>query len=1546
MSLIQDHNMRSDPQNSVEPVEVPRIIQSTPRATTSPATQTEALQAQVQQNLAQPVVAPRGPGPSVTETLTNSAGQEIIAAAATQARQEVDWQRNQLRNAPVEYRAPLYRSNLGTPWTNSLPELTMRTPPGEESVDDKLARYFEEYGKDAPNPFRNALESNNNIVGRSPGSAQGGITPADVQAPAWLQRIVRGASRVVGAPADLVAAGLNRVTDGRMGRRRDGRRPSDLIAAAQIETIERGIANFAGVGGQVIMLSEMATDAVNSAGAAVTGPVFDQTLGRAIFGSPAASAERRAQGNELMIQRRQNDYLAPARQLGAYYGEGTQGGGSGLTGLQNGDFGAYGRGLPGALNFVTDYGQNVVRAGIYSGYRRYRTVEGSLRGESRPHDYAGDFDPLRRALAGNTSQIYSLFDDPEYSPISIQRVRPDWNDPNRPRTARRQAEDLALMAAGFVLDMNVPDPVDVALISRAVRRIRAPRATAATTQVQDVVNALPSTPQAARLNPAQRPQELPPAPTPRALPPGRTNALDLGDSDVLPVSPGPRPLDLSSGAAATPDYEPLFITPDGVSVELPRDMVRRVEDFGEADRSVMSRDFPEERPLIEVDPQRLALDYEARMLDELDPDGSLRDAPDVGIPDDFDKINRREIEELRARGDWVEDEDILENIPLDNVRPRELEGDELSQRGPTAPDEASRQRFELEQASEERASLERAVASEDANRFPAPEDPWQGDSPAPTRLPSETPNTPLATPTPTLPPSRPMRLLAAAEEVIGRAVQEESIIDTPRGLVKVSDEVREAQYRLITNRIAARSIEAVPEGARTPSMRRTMANLDTEFQELRRTIAGREFRSVEPPAPSVRVVEAELPVVPQQTLTPPANPATLYQWSRNLPEGQRIYVADAELVDRSARELTDLARFFGHVDLPRSRVLSGEQIQDLRMQYGSLYSTVGPQIDGAALKRLNVEGVGRVETGRANAVKHEPQATKLVSNDVARDPSNRTATPQDFGEPFTYSQDQLSRLSDDALAEELSGRFSPAEVYRSGRPNRDLADTRNDLLQEVAYRAGDDIDDVLEFFPDDIERYAAMNNIDVADLTRDEYVDLAKRARDDANTRAAVVPSQVNDTLPDSMRSETLSGEAQEAIRDLVVAEKTLEEEMIRVRAEVQLLEELERNTEAPMRALEKATDSNNLLPQTLAQGYNGRTRQEAVDRIADRASAEARNVTRDIPTVAPGDELTDLQKEMQAAAADRVQAHGLRGVTFYHGTRAAVDDIASIDPYRTGRTRQPLGAGEYFYESSEVAESAASAFVGVNDVGHLRVTPQGRVTPVAISVERTLNGAQPLSADADLWPGIRNLIKEALGDDPRAVRNATAAARRKSLPEFYDYISTRLKTGSVGGVDEVAMFEFQTRMSTYFRAQGIEAIVWDGPDGRIVNVLPGRNGRLPIEAGPSVAVSGPRVIDQATGSVNFAQAELRAFGTESARQASEQSAYRFATQLRRQLMERIGEAADRVDVAFDRLIRADDALEEVASKDANNAARMRAEADRQRYQRVNEDLNQGRNCL
>lgn len=1614
-NLILDHNSASQPENNVEPAQVPQLGNAGPSGNPlgdalGPATRPAgpSVGEQIMSTPASPALS--GPGPDLQGVQINNTGRHLIEAGANQARAEVDWQRNQLANITPNQQSPLFRSSMGDPWVNSQP---LRYPnvsgDGDGDLNSLVQQYRDAFGDRAVDPFNNALQQNNSIVGREPGSGAH-ATRADVQAPGWLRRILEGSSRVIASPIDLANMVVRRASGGRLGSEV---RPSQRFGEYKVAAVEEGVAQFAAVGGQALTLAEVVSDVVN----APAGLLFDQTLGRAIFGSANASGERRSENLQRM---RVNDHFAPARDLGAQYGE------YGGNNVLRGEFGAYGRGLPGAVNLSTDYVGNLVRAGGYVSWRRSRSSIAAMQGEITPYEWArnwtGDLEILGRALNPfDNSEIYSFFDDPRYSPIAVQHWREGQDVPWGERSTRRQVEDVALMALGFILDMNTPEP--------SLRGLRSlTRGTAATTTVADAARS------ASRPNPARFRQLPDPWDTPMDLAPRQFG------------TPGAQARFPEIADPWDADFENLFVSPQGLAVDVPAGTIRPINEFAlpGPDRVATQSVVPPGRSLTPeqlIDNREVTRDlWSAERAPS--PEDVRETSRDLWAPEPErtpDAVPPAESAQRALPGENrvnLEDAQEMQRSPWDEpTRPRQADVDETTRDlwSDDAPQTRTPEEPQQPLLPDAEARTRRLDPEGETTR-----DLWEGRPEYQRSLdedidwPAERPRT--ASPLQIEP--GPVRQPGSAETRVARAVAQGDVVSTPRGMVRASDAVREAQYQLINNRLAARAIQNVPEGSRTPDMRRTLDNLTNEFDQLRTTIAGRPMRPIEAPVEAPRLPLAdELPIVPQTTLTPPANPSTLYQWSRNLPEGQRIYVKDAEIIDRTAEQLSELARFFGHTDAPRSRVLSGEQLADLRMQYGRLYSSVGPEIDRAALTRLNVEGVGRVETGRANAVTGTPQASKVVSNDLARDPVNRTRTPDDFNRPEAYTQSELSQLSDTALAEELSGRFSPREIYREGRPNRALADTRNDLLQEVEYRSGGNPEDVLEFFPDDIQRYAEMNQLDLESLDSRQMSDLQRRAAAEATLRESVDVETVNAELPDGMMAREPGAETQEAIREMVVAERHVEDSMRVVRDRVQILEELEASMEAPMQALERATDSNNLLPGSLAVGTHGQTRQAAVDVIADRASAQARRVatppasqSTPAPRVSTGDsafdglantivdrldadktdvtgwatleefrrqpELQNLSRAQQDAFLYKLEQSGaielitdaetrLRtpeqraagieqdiggplyfidiqprpvssavntgdtGRVFYHGGRFATPDLASVDPYQTGRTRQPLGAGFYVYESSDVAESAASAFVAPNDVGHLPTTPEGRVTPLTVNVERVMDGSQKMNADPELWAGLRNIIRDAFPGNKKDATNAIAAARRHGLPGFYDYMATKFTQGAQGGVDEVRMFEFQTTVSNYLRSQGVEAISWDSPDGRILNILPGPEGRLPInaDAGTARQVSGPRVIDQATGSVNFAQAELRAYGTESARQASEHASFRFGSQLRKQVIERVSEASRRVDDAFNRLDRADANLRRAADADNASARRIQSDIEQQRY-RDSVQNNYRRDCL
>ena len=237
-NLILDHNSASQPENNVEPAQVPQLGNaggsSNPLGDALGPATAPAGPSVADQITGTPVgPALSGPGPDLQGAQINNTGTHLIEAGANQARAHVDWQRNQLANITPTQQSPLYRSSMGDPWVNSQP---LRYP-GESSSGDAsslVQQYREAFGDRAVDPFNNALRQNNSIVGREPGQGQP-VTRADVQAPGWLRRILEGSSRVISSPLDLANHVVRRASRDRLGSEV---RPSQVIGEFKVSAVE------------------------------------------------------------------------------------------------------------------------------------------------------------------------------------------------------------------------------------------------------------------------------------------------------------------------------------------------------------------------------------------------------------------------------------------------------------------------------------------------------------------------------------------------------------------------------------------------------------------------------------------------------------------------------------------------------------------------------------------------------------------------------------------------------------------------------------------------------------------------------------------------------------------------------------------------------------------------------------------------------------------------------------------------------------------------------------------------------------------------------------------------------------------------------------------------------------------------------------------------------------------------------------------------------------------------------------------------------------
>jgi len=1487
MSIITDTNKRRDPANDIRVI-IPNI-DIAPQSIPGPSLGALPDVARPQdggataQELADAGVSPSITVGDTTPTLMPSSGFDATVANAEQnLRAEFNWRRNAYTNmAP----APLFDSAMATPWSLQAPILNSQLQSSAAPATDRSA-------------LSERLAS------------------------------ITGINLVTGARSNAFTQS-NTINRNRDGRQED--RLADVMRDLGFRNdnwFTRGLANVAGVGGAIINLVESVEDVT-------TGWAFDNTLGRAIYGTPQASSLRR----ELS---RETNYLAPARALGEYF----------MTPNADPDsmFGVYGSGLPGAINMVADYVPNLLSGTGLSVWRAGRTVEHALRGE----EYGYQWDaPMWNALNPMTSnEVYSFFEDPNYSPLSVRRFIPPelGADATAAERFARRTAVISLSALGFLLDGARPDIDSITDIGRWAARSSV-RGGGAARPMTDIVPfrypdpaprqatlhpgatqnflpgytvIIPPAPNVIITPPPTRPEDViitrapgpiitpPPAPGgPLATRPNMSIAGIADNTNVL----GRIEAEMSDGTL-TGNYETVFVTPDGMVVQVPRHYLPSVEEM----RALPPTEFA-------ISP------FAARQL----PDG----APD------------------RSRLEGTPDRPRLEPAP--DQPPTRPTDDALDNTAPDAPDNT-------------------APDAPDAPISPAAPR-TADDAVNPSATIEETLQAPIEArlaPVEELPP---VRQAGVAETVVTQSIRQGDVVARAEALVRSDDALLETKKKLVAANLELGAISNVPQDFRTRAERARFDELTSEVARLRREINLRPEGAVTPVRP---VIDDALPIVPQTTLTPPANPAELYQWSRDLPPGQRIYYDAADYESRSNKALTELARFFGHADVPRNRTLTSAQISKLRDVHGALYSRVGPPIDRSALRRLNVEGVGRVETRVADEVLGTAQESRVVSNPTTRRLDDVNKTADDFGSPRSFTASQLSQLGDDEIARLLDNEFSQKSVYAKGKRDPQLARTRTELLDELSFRQGGSVSDGLT--PDDGEIADYLKSMGEPDLNTSAlddaaYAELGERAAVDAERKAAVPVERVRVTLPDDMQPSSLEGDA--AIREMIAAEQGVGEAMEPVRELAGMIEELERQLTIDGRKLNGAR-----LPQDLNVGVydetgSFRTRQMQVDEIADRTAREMQAVTSSkpaAPTETPGYARGEMvmRRERPIVNTPVVSVDGRKGVltgttigenwevrlpdgstfdlpqrelfpagtvisrppveagkVWHVGTRADVP-IENYSGLYDGPTHNPMGPGTYLHSDPKVAEDAARSFVGENNIANYPIAQQGRVHSVAPNIENTMDGAAKLTTIPEVWNGMRGLIKEFFAD-PNDVRNITAAARKKNLVQFYDYLARKLN-------DDVRLVDFESRVATFLHAQGIDAIHWESPNGSVLNVIKPQA----LTAGDTARVGGSRALEQFAASTNYDQAMSNMFGTKTAQTVADYSHYRFGMQLRDKLIGHLQDASRHINQALDRLDRADVALEELAARDAKVKARAAAAQAEENFGKYmdNNDADQAKGCL
>lgn len=1604
-NLIQQYNEDSDPRNSGG-VEVPninvRMAEEDEFDALSQAMSQERGQQQTRQTAQEMADTPMGQalspeGLPVPGPMPALGTQTIVDNARQQLQSEYDWRRSMLRNQP---RVQYYKTAIGTPWETSVPNRIL--PEVEEREPDR--QVIQSITGINPRPLSNAF-------------TQGGVMQ-------------------------------NR--EGERGFSRDDL-PDNIWGSI--------LGNVGGLLGTGALASEGIADAT-------LGRLYDNTLGRVIHGGREESTEARARFEE-----RYNPFERierPLEELAASYlvpDEDNQ-----SVNFREGNFGQYGSGLPGAVIAGMDYIGNATRATGTAVYDTYQTIRHAQRGE----DY--EYNPLNTLRSGLTmEEIYSFQEDDSVSRLSLQRFAPDEADTSGGAILRRWVAG----GAGMALDLLTEGPGE-ALTGLVVRGARETAQDAAARAARRQLTPRPDAPRISGNGP-------------RALLPGGDPIPYSGpsrpDIDERVAVPRPNMPDINGGGAATPDYEALFISPDGVSLEMPSNMVRDWNDITRASDEFAADDFRipvDADQLLRDDLDRFGLD--PRRPDELTPEeldergqwyrdmfqraddieteanrrdleGTFRrssDEPDGaegtntpdegvtpadeaadGVSDDIsiedldasEQMLRDSAERLGVsdRVDWgddvnVEDQvartirDLNEAADGEAITMAELRETEVMSRLSReeqdrvlhALEEEGRIEFNTLQDVTQYTDEQIAQGIDETVRVPGIDDEGQptikfyvtatddemarrldgvgDDVDDAVRRPGKKADELLdeANDNPSI-----LREPGAQEHILRRAADDD-VLDVADNVVRRTDDVIEsAQKRLISNRLEYEQLRKQAE----PNEGMLRA-LQDEFTALRRVIAGRD------PKPIVAdKVDEVVPVIEQQTLRPPMDPSQLYQWTKNLPEGARIYKADAEIVTRSNGDLTALARFMGHYDGPRKRPLSADQLSSLRQQYGRMYAPNGPAIDRKALDHYGKTGMVRVETELPDEITGKPRGSRVV-----RQYTDKNVTRQaDVNEGFTQSE--LSSMDTDEIQRLLDNEFSNKNVYRNGVRDPSLGRIRANLMDEMRYRDG------VELTPDvsdaDVEDYVDRMGLDVDELDEDAFAEMAERAAIEAEYKQDVNVEARREAMPDEMNKATsLEGDA--AIREVAAAERAVTDEMVVVRDLVHVLSELDKNIAADAERLSRMP---NVGDQPLRVGEHGNLRQGQVDELvrqykaperrlprSDKARERARLrekgefikqytadetpltyndlvglvsreeparvrlqngrvalftngtrmsrgvqmfevideltdtsrwysadlITARVPDNKPATPLEDLWRErLNAQLAEREAKRTATTGRFYLGTRADFEDLADFDGTRFNRTRQPLGAGTYFYENHKAALDEANATVPQNAVGGYPIRQRGRVFEVTLDdVETVWDASTQLVDNEEIMAGVREILKNRI-EDKRLYANARSALRRKDLPGLYDYLGEKLRNGrrDWSPVNEQLMYQIQLDISTYLKSQGYDAVVHSTPEGRIVNVLPG--GETP-RVGTVTEVGDDNLLTQAVANVNSARRDANAFGTKHANHNALAATVRFGRELRNQIVGRLKEASDGVDRALNRLDEADERLRAISETDAKAAEAAR----------------------
>jgi hypothetical protein len=192
---------------------------------------------------------------------------------------------------------------------------------------------------------------------------------------------------------------------------------------------------------------------------------------------------------------------------------------------------------------------------------------------------------------------------------------------------------------------------------------------------------------------------------------------------------------------------------------------------------------------------------------------------------------------------------------------------------------------------------------------------------------------------------------------------------------------------------------------------------------------------------------------------------------------------------------------------------------------------------------------------------------------------------------------------------------------------------------------------------------------------------------------------------------------------------------------------------------------------------------------------------------------VTPLREQLQRQAAD------VNAITFYHGTKAEIEDLTVLNP-KNGSSFGELGSGIYLTSSPSDAEHYAKAFIPENKypTGDVRTSAVGKVHEVKVKIAAPLDGNQPVPPS--IGKKFNRYLKEVHPDiDYKTGSKSKVATILLKVRE-----SAQATAGDVP-VSEARMVEIQRVFTDIVQSEGYDSIVKMNRDGTLTaSVFNGEN--------------------------------------------------------------------------------------------------------------------------